>query len=121
MIDLVNVSEAADVAIREALADLDDEGAVRLYGALEDIRVDEASGTLRSGVAVEHLDLLERLDELHDPGRHELWGSEYGPFLVPRFTQIRSDQGSAERATFFYTLSSGNPYQVVLSSSRVAR
>ncbi len=31
MINLVNVSDAAEVAIREALSDIDDEGAVRLY------------------------------------------------------------------------------------------
>jgi hypothetical protein len=48
-------------------------GAVRLYGALEDIRVDEASGTLRSGVAVEHLDLLELagLERLIGQGRRD--------------------------------------------------
>jgi hypothetical protein len=48
-------------------------------------------------------------DGLNDPGREAEWGGEYGPYLMARFTT-----GSAERCRLFYTLSTWNPYGVVV-------
>lgn len=57
-----------------------------------------------------------RMDELHDRGRENEWGGEYGPYLIPRFTS-----GNAERCTLVFTMSTWNPYQVVLMSTDVGR
>ena len=48
-------------------------GSVRLFGTLQDIRVDEASGTLRTSVAIDHLDLvrLAGLEQLISQGRRD--------------------------------------------------
>lgn len=48
-------------------------GSVRLFGTLEDVRVDEASGTLRTSVAIDHLDLVELagLERLLPQGRRD--------------------------------------------------
>lgn len=54
-----------------------------------------------------------RIDAFEDPG-HEWSGGEYGPYLIPRFTQ-----GTSERCTIFFTMSTWNPYQVVLMSADV--
>jgi|GEM_PF-2555466 len=56
----------------------------------------------------------ERMDAFHDPGRHNTWGGEYGPYLIPRFTA-----GDSRRCTIFYTMSTWNPYQVVVMSSDI--
>lgn len=57
-----------------------------------------------------------RMDEIHDPGRHEKFGGEYGPYLIPRFTS-----GDSNRCTLVFTMSTWNPYQVVLMSTEVGR
>jgi hypothetical protein len=57
-----------------------------------------------------------RMDEFHDRGRENEWGGEYGPYLIPRFTR-----GNAERCTLVYTLSTWNPYQVVLMATDVGQ
>jgi len=51
----------------------------------------------------------ERSDTVHDPGREKEWGGEYGPYIMARFTT-----GGAGRCRLFYTLSTWNPYQVVV-------
>jgi hypothetical protein len=51
-------------------------------------------------------------DRLSDPKRDEEWGGEYGPFLMTRFTT-----GSDHRCRIFYTMSTWNPYQVVVMQS----
>lgn len=56
----------------------------------------------------------EQMDTFHDFDREYEWGGEYGSYIIPRFTQ-----GTAERCTIFYTMSTWNPYQVVLMSSDV--
>ena len=48
-------------------------------------------------------------DAVSDPGREQEWGGEYGPYLIPRF--FTGDQATT---TIFYTMSTWNPYQVVL-------
>lgn len=57
-----------------------------------------------------------RMDEFHDGGRQDEWGGEYGPYLIPRFAS-----GNAERCTLVFTMSTWNPYQVVLMSTDVGR
>ncbi|HYC77853.1 MAG TPA: DUF4185 domain-containing protein [Planctomycetota bacterium] len=56
------------------------------------------------------------LDVFHDPGKENVWGGEYGPYLVDRFVR-----GDADRCTLVYTMSTWNPYQVVLMRSDVGR
>jgi len=51
-------------------------------------------------------------DRLSDPKREEEWGGEYGPYLMTRFTT-----GSDQRCRIFYTMSTWNPYQVVVMQS----
>jgi len=51
-------------------------------------------------------------DQLHDPGRENEWGGEYGPYLISPFTK-----GSPSHCEIYYTLSTWNPYQVVLMKS----
>ena len=51
-------------------------------------------------------------DSVHDPGREREWGGEYGPYMIPRFTQ-----GDATHTTIYYVMSTWNPYNVVLMKS----
>lgn len=51
----------------------------------------------------------DRSDTVNDPGRESEWGGEYGPYILARFTT-----GSAKRCRLFYTMSTWNPYQVVV-------
>lgn len=53
-------------------------------------------------------------DTLSDPGREGEWGGEYGPYLIPRFIT-----GDASRCELVYTMSTWNPYGVVLMRSVV--
>jgi hypothetical protein len=53
-----------------------------------------------------------RNDTFADPGRDEEWGGEYGPYLMGRFTT-----GANGRWRIHYTLSTWNPYQVVVMRS----
>lgn len=57
-----------------------------------------------------------KMDTFHDPSRQETWGGEYGPYLIPRFTT-----GDARRTRLVFTMSTWNPYQVVLMSVDVGR
>jgi hypothetical protein len=51
-------------------------------------------------------------DGLSDPKRDDEWGGEYGPYIMARFTS-----GTAERCRIYYTMSTWNPYQVVVMRS----
>ena len=53
-----------------------------------------------------------RCDDVHDPGREYEWGGEYGPYLVPRWCRA-----GEERGTLVYTMSTWNPYQVMVMES----
>lgn len=55
-----------------------------------------------------------RVDMMSDPGRHREYGGEYAPYLISRFTT-----GTAERCELYYTMSTWNPYQVVIMKSVV--
>lgn len=48
-------------------------------------------------------------DAVRDPQRETVWGGEYGPYIMARFTV-----GSKGRCRLFYTMSTWNPYQVVV-------
>jgi hypothetical protein len=51
-------------------------------------------------------------DGLSDPGREGEWGGEYGPYLMARFTRA-TDSG----CRIYYTMSTWNPYQVMIMRS----
>lgn len=51
----------------------------------------------------------DKHDAVSDPGRADAWGGEYGPYIMSRFTT-----GSKGRCRIFYTMSTWNPYQVVV-------
>jgi hypothetical protein len=53
-------------------------------------------------------------DDFSDPGREEEWGGEYAPYLIPRFTEQEVNE-----CVLHYTMSTWNPYQVVLMRSRL--
>jgi len=48
-------------------------------------------------------------DSANDPWRENDWGGEYGPYVTARFTT-----GSARGCRIFYTMSTWNPYAVVV-------
>jgi hypothetical protein len=51
-------------------------------------------------------------DKLSDPGQENEWGGEYAPYIMTRFTT-----GSGGRCRIHYTMSTWNPYQVVVMQS----
>jgi hypothetical protein len=48
-------------------------------------------------------------DALSDPKGEDEWGGEYGPYVMARFTD-----GADGRCQIYYTMSTWNPYQVVV-------
>lgn len=55
---------------------------------------------------------VQRCDNVHDPGRENEWGGEYGPYQFEKFAT-----GNSYQTTIYYTLSTWNPYTVVLMKS----
>ena len=53
-------------------------------------------------------------DTLGDPNRADLPGGAYGPFIMERYTNC-----SGDRCRLYYTLSTWNPYQVMVMQSEV--
>lgn len=53
--------------------------------------------------------LAREKDGLEDPGRANTWGGEYGPYIMARYTT-----GNANGCRIYYTMSTWNPYQVVV-------
>jgi hypothetical protein len=51
-------------------------------------------------------------DALSDPKRDNVWGGEYGPYIMARYTR-----GSDGWCRIYYTMSTWNPYQVVVMQS----
>jgi len=51
-------------------------------------------------------------DSVHDPDRHHEWGGEYGPY---QFNDLTT--GNDSITTIYFTLSTWNPYTVVLMKS----
>jgi len=54
----------------------------------------------------------DRRDMFSDSGRENEWGGEYGPYVIPRFTA-----NTSAGCQIYYTMSTWNPYQVVLMRS----
>lgn len=54
----------------------------------------------------------QKSDALSDPMRADEWGGEYGPYTMARFTSV-----SDRRCRIYYTMSTWNPYQVVVMRS----
>ena len=54
----------------------------------------------------------DKSDTLSDPKREDEWGGEYGPYVMARFTS-----GSDGQCRIYYTMSTWNPYQVVVMRS----
>ncbi len=57
---------------------------------------------------------VDTCDSLSDPGRETDGGQPRAPYVLPGVT------GADGEATFFYTIGTGNPYQVVLMSGTLA-
>lgn len=51
----------------------------------------------------------QRCDNVHDPKRQNVWGGEYGPYLIPQLTT-----GDDARTTIYFVMSTWNPYNVML-------
>jgi len=51
-------------------------------------------------------------DSFSDPKRSRVWGGEYGPYLMARYIT-----GDAAKCRIYYTMSTWNPYQVVVMRS----
>ena len=54
----------------------------------------------------------DKRDALSDPKRDDEWGGEYGAYVMTRFTS-----GADGRCRIYYTMSTWNPYQVVVMRS----
>lgn len=57
----------------------------------------------------------DNCDNTHDPGRENKWGGEYGPY---QFEHMARDNGNS--TTIYFTLSTWNPYTVVLMKSTIS-
>lgn len=55
---------------------------------------------------------FRQCDSVHDPGRENEWGGEYGPY---QFEDLAT--GTDTSTTIYFTLSTWNPYTVVLMKS----
>jgi hypothetical protein len=54
----------------------------------------------------------QKSDSFSDPNRETEWGGEYGPFIMSRFTS-----GADGKCRIYYTMSTWNPYQVIVMQS----
>lgn len=52
---------------------------------------------------------FENCDNVHNPGRENEWGGEYGPYQFGHFAT-----GTDQSTTIYFTMSTWNPYDVVL-------
>ena len=55
---------------------------------------------------------FSQCDSVHDPGRQNEWGGEYGPY---QFEELAT--GNDSFTTIYFTLSTWNPYTVILMKS----
>ncbi|MCX7017980.1 MAG: DUF4185 domain-containing protein [Candidatus Sumerlaeota bacterium] len=58
----------------------------------------------------------KHLDAFHDSGQANNWGGEYGPYIIPRFTE-----GNATRCRIYYAMSTWNPYQAIMMRSEIGQ
>ncbi len=59
---------------------------------------------------------FENCDNLHNKGRENEWGGEYGPYQFEHFAT-----GDNQSTTIYFTMSTWNPYDVVLMKSTLRR
>ncbi|MDO5523566.1 MAG: DUF4185 domain-containing protein [Bacteroidia bacterium] len=52
---------------------------------------------------------FDNCDNVHNPGRENEWGGEYGPYEFSHFAT-----GNDKSTTIYFTMSTWNPYEVVL-------
>jgi hypothetical protein len=57
---------------------------------------------------------FRNLDTVHNPGRENEWGGEYGPYM---FRELAT--GTDNRTTIYFTMSTWNPYVSVLMKSEL--
>jgi hypothetical protein len=55
-----------------------------------------------------------KCDEVHDPGRENVWAGEYGPYQFEDFAV-----GDDSTTTIYFTMSTWNPYTVVLMKAQL--
>ncbi len=55
-------------------------------------------------------------DNLSDPGRLDVFGGEYAPYFISRFT---TGDAAGTSSTFYYTLSTWNPYTEVIMKTTI--
>ena len=55
-------------------------------------------------------------DNLSDPGRADVNGGDYAPYFISRFT---TGDAASTTSTFYYTLSTWNPYTEVIMKSTI--
>jgi hypothetical protein len=58
----------------------------------------------------------KKVDAVHDPGRENDYGGEYGPYMIPRFFRKTEDG-----ARIYFVMSTWNPYAVVLMRADIVR
>ena len=58
----------------------------------------------------------QNCDNVHDPGRENVWGGEYGPYQFENLAK-----GNEYETTIYYTMSTWNPYTVVLMKSTLRK
>lgn len=58
----------------------------------------------------------QQCDSLHDEGRANEWGGEYGPYQFEHFAT-----GDSDATTIYFTMSTWNPYTVVLMKARLKK
>ena len=58
---------------------------------------------------------VKACDDVHDPERERVWGGEYAPYVIAPLTT-----GNAEQTTIYYTMSTWNPYEVMLMRATLA-
>ncbi len=59
---------------------------------------------------------FKKCDSVHDPGRENVWGGEYGPYQFEDFAV-----GDDSITTIYYTMSTWNPYTVVLMKATLQK
>lgn len=57
-----------------------------------------------------------KADSVHDAGRENDYGGEYGPYMIPRFFK-----GDQKETSIYFLMSVWNPYNVVLMRSKLSR
>lgn len=58
---------------------------------------------------------FDNCDNVHNPGRENEWGGEYGPYEFSHFAT-----GSDKTTTIYFTMSTWNPYEVVLMKASLS-